>query len=204
LDANKEEKEIDQTVDSRLQALIDYLYSSSLRNEYKPIWVYYRFSEICKDILPEISLGTWQYLGEKLGYKREWAWVKHQEANNQKILNEEEIELVEIIRKPVLQRDTQPAKNIRGGLTEVCNKDIADSKKNCAALSEQEQKTLNEEEIELLEMIRQPVLQRDRQLAKDIRGVLTEVCNKGLADRKKIWAALSEQEQKTFTELLKD
>jgi hypothetical protein len=53
-------------------------------------------------------------------------------------------------------------------------------------------------------MIRQPILQRDRQLAKDIRGILTEVCNKGVADRKKIWAALSEQEQKTFTELLKD
>jgi hypothetical protein len=34
-------------------------------------------------------------------------------------------------------------------------------------------------------MIRQPILQRDRQFAKDIRGILTEVCNKGVADRKK-------------------
>jgi hypothetical protein len=178
---NKEEKEIDQTVDSRLQALIDYLYSSSLRNEYKPIWVYYRFSEICKDILPKISLGTWQYLGAKLGYKREWAWVKHQEATNQTTLNEEEIELVEMIKQPVLQRDTQPTKDTLGVLTEVCNKGVADRKKNWAALSEQEQKTLNEEEIELVEMIRQPILQRDRQLAKDIRGILTEVCNKGVS-----------------------
>ena len=204
LDANKEEKEIDQTVDSELQVLIDYLYSFSLRNEYKPSWVYYRFSEICKDILPKISLGTWQYLGAKLGYKREWAWVKHQEATNQKTLNEEKIELVEMIKQPVLQRDRQLAKDTLGVLTEVCNKGVADRKKNWAALSEQEQKTLNEEEIELVEMIRQPILQRDRQLAKDIRGILTEVCNKGIADRKKIWAALSEQEQKTFTELLKD
>ena len=85
LQAVEEEVKIDLEVDPVLQELIDYIHNFSVRNGYKLIWVYYRFKDECKDSLQEISLGTWRYLGEKLGYKKGWAWIKWQESRAQTV-----------------------------------------------------------------------------------------------------------------------
>lgn len=80
LQAVEEEVKIDLEVDPALQELIDRTHDSAIRNGHKLIWVYYRFKDLCGDSLQEISLGTWRYLGEKLGYKKGWAWIKWQES----------------------------------------------------------------------------------------------------------------------------
>ena len=46
------------------------------------------------------------------------------------------------------------------------------------------------------------VAENDAYFAQQVRGILTEVCKAGAADRKKVWGALGDAEQKTFTELL--
>ena len=83
LQAVEEEVKIDLEVDPVLQELINYIHNSSVRNGYKVIWVYYRFKDECRNSLQEISLGTWRYLGEKLSYKKGWAWIKWQESQAQ-------------------------------------------------------------------------------------------------------------------------
>lgn len=61
---------------------------------------------------------------------------------------------------------------------------------------------LNEDETELLEYLQKAVAENDPYFAQQVRGILTEVCKAGAADRKKVWGALGDAEQKTFTELL--
>lgn len=61
---------------------------------------------------------------------------------------------------------------------------------------------LNEDEAELLEMLHRVIKERDPVLAKNVRGSLKEVCAAGHADRKKVWGALGDADQKIFTELL--
>ncbi|MEG4484842.1 DUF3987 domain-containing protein [Microcoleus sp. D2_18a_B4] len=61
---------------------------------------------------------------------------------------------------------------------------------------------LNESEIELLEYLQKAVTEKDAYFAQQVRGILKEVCGTGAADRKKVWGALGDAEQKTFTELL--
>ncbi|MEG5048275.1 DUF3854 domain-containing protein [Microcoleus sp. B4-C1] len=67
---------------------------------------------------------------------------------------------------------------------------------------------LNEDELDLLQMIRLALAEPDpesaRQAATDILPVLKKVCGKGTANREKIWAALTEEERSEFTSLAKN
>ena len=56
--------------------------------------------------------------------------------------------------------------------------------------------SLNENENELLEYLQKAVAEEDAYFAQQVRGILKEVCDTGAADRKKVWGALSDQEQK--------
>jgi len=67
---------------------------------------------------------------------------------------------------------------------------------------------LNEDELDLLQMIRLALAEPDsesaRQAAADILPALKKVCDKGAANREKIWAALTEEERSEFTSLAKN
>ena len=56
--------------------------------------------------------------------------------------------------------------------------------------------TLNVDETELLEFLQKTVVEKDAYFAQQVRGILKKVCDTGAADRKKVWGALSDQEQK--------
>jgi len=86
LDAVSEEKEVDLTVDPLIKDFIDNLCSTCAGNGYKKSWVYYQFKEEGERLneLHTISLGTWRYLAETLGYKTGWAWIQWQECTTQK------------------------------------------------------------------------------------------------------------------------
>jgi len=64
---------------------------------------------------------------------------------------------------------------------------------------------LNEDELELVEMIRTAVAEPDteiaRQAAADILPILKDVCARGATNREKVWAALTDSERATFSEL---
>jgi hypothetical protein len=64
---------------------------------------------------------------------------------------------------------------------------------------------LNEDELDLLQMIRLALAKPDsesvRQAAADILPVLKDVCANGAANREKVWLALTESERATFSEL---
>jgi len=64
---------------------------------------------------------------------------------------------------------------------------------------------LNEDELNLVEMIRiataEPDAEIARQAAADIVPVLRKVCASGAANREKVWAALTETERAIFSEL---
>ena len=55
---------------------------------------------------------------------------------------------------------------------------------------------------ECLEFIRAAIAAAHRQTALDIKNVVAEVCQKGYADRTKIWAELTPIEQQQFQTLL--
>ena len=61
---------------------------------------------------------------------------------------------------------------------------------------------MSEDETELLEYLHRAVREEDVYFAQQVRGIIKEVCVAGAADRKKVWGALSDQEQKKFTELV--
>lgn len=56
--------------------------------------------------------------------------------------------------------------------------------------------------LECLQYIRSAIASADRPTAQAIATVLKEVCQNGYADRKKIWADLTDTEQQNFKELL--
>jgi hypothetical protein len=64
---------------------------------------------------------------------------------------------------------------------------------------------LNENELELVEMIRvvtaEPDPESARRAAADILPILKDVCARGAANREKVWAALTDSERATFSEL---
>jgi hypothetical protein len=64
---------------------------------------------------------------------------------------------------------------------------------------------LNEDELNLVEMIRivtaEPDAEIARQAAADIVPVLRKVCGSGAANREKVWAALTKSERAIFSEL---
>ena len=64
---------------------------------------------------------------------------------------------------------------------------------------------LNEDELELVQMIWVAIAEPDpesaRRTATDILPILKDVCARGAANREKVWAALTDSEQATFSEL---
>lgn len=64
---------------------------------------------------------------------------------------------------------------------------------------------LNEDEANLLEMVRTAMAEPDfeiaRQAVTDILSILKDVCGSGFANREKIWAALTDSEWSRFSEL---
>ena len=69
--------------------------------------------------------------------------------------------------------------------------------------SEVDQQTQQQvDEAELLEYIRTVLEAGDPELARNIQGVLKEVCGAGAADRQKVWNALTDAEKAAFTALL--
>ncbi|MEG4366736.1 MULTISPECIES: DUF3987 domain-containing protein, partial [unclassified Microcoleus] len=61
---------------------------------------------------------------------------------------------------------------------------------------------LNENEADLLGMIRAVVSENHAYTAHQIRDILKSECEAGHADRKKVWGALTDAEQKKFTQLV--
>ena len=64
---------------------------------------------------------------------------------------------------------------------------------------------LNEDELNLLDMIRiataEPDPESARRAAADILPILKDVCTRGAANREKVWAALTDSERAIFSEL---
>jgi len=61
---------------------------------------------------------------------------------------------------------------------------------------------LNEEELELVNLMRFAVAQSDPLVTDAVKKSLTETCDKGLANRKKVWEALTASERTVFKALL--
>jgi len=61
---------------------------------------------------------------------------------------------------------------------------------------------LNEEELELVNQMRGAIEQSDRLVTDAVKKSLAETCSKGLANRKKVWFALTASEQTVFKALL--
>lgn len=61
---------------------------------------------------------------------------------------------------------------------------------------------LNEEELELVNLMRFAISQSDPLVTDAVKKCLTEICDKGLANRQKVWGALTASEQTAFKALL--
>src|SRR4028118_1633788 len=61
---------------------------------------------------------------------------------------------------------------------------------------------LNEEELELVNQMRGAISQSDPLVTDVVKKSLTETCDKGLANRKKVWGALTASERTVFKALL--
>lgn len=65
---------------------------------------------------------------------------------------------------------------------------------------------LNEDELDLLSFIHIALAETSpdaaKQVATALKSMLSDVCSRGLADRAKVWAALSAEEQARFRSLL--
>lgn len=61
---------------------------------------------------------------------------------------------------------------------------------------------LNEEELELVNLMRFAVTQSDPLVTDAVKKCLTETCDKGFANRKKVWSALTASERTVFKALL--
>lgn len=77
------EKAIDLTVNPEHQLIIDKLLDDCDRHQHPKAWVYHNFMEVASEWLIDISMGTWRYLGKKLGHKTTWATKKYQEIEEQ-------------------------------------------------------------------------------------------------------------------------
>jgi Family of unknown function (DUF5906) len=62
--------------------------------------------------------------------------------------------------------------------------------------------TPEEQVTELVELIQDAITENDPQYARDVAGLVKDVCQNGHADRKTVWECLSVSEQKTFTSLI--
>ena len=104
--------------------------------------------------------------------------------------NSENLEDIQFCHLMTVDTETQSSQVLEGDDSLMTVDDSDDSS------------TLNSSEIELLEFLQKAAAQEDAYFAQQVRGILAEVCKSGAADRKKVWGALGDAEQKTFTELL--
>jgi predicted P-loop ATPase len=68
--------------------------------------------------------------------------------------------------------------------------------------SSQENKMLNEQELDLVEYIREAIATGDPQTAQNLQTTIKDVCEKGEASREKVWDSLTDEERSTFTALV--
>jgi hypothetical protein len=68
--------------------------------------------------------------------------------------------------------------------------------------SSQENKMLNEQELDLVEYIREAISTGDPQTAQHLQTTIKDVCEKGEASREKVWNSLTDEERSTFTALV--
>jgi hypothetical protein len=61
---------------------------------------------------------------------------------------------------------------------------------------------LNEEELELVNLMREAISQSDPLVTDAVKKSLTETCDKGLANRQKVWEALTVSERTVFKALV--
>jgi hypothetical protein len=61
---------------------------------------------------------------------------------------------------------------------------------------------LNEAELDLVNLMREAVTQSDPLVTDAVKKCLTETCDKGFANRKKVWEALTASERTVFKALL--
>lgn len=66
----------------------------------------------------------------------------------------------------------------------------------------QENKMLNEQELDLVEYIRTAIAAGDSQTAQHLQATIKDVCEKGEASREKVWNSLTDEERSTFTALV--
>lgn len=79
-DSSAEIHEIDLSLNPKLVLELNRLCAIRQEREYKPGWV---LAQLNKKF-PEMSFGELKLIGEKLGYKRGWAWCRMKEKQEQK------------------------------------------------------------------------------------------------------------------------
>jgi len=98
-----------------------------------------------------------------------------------------------------------PSPNVYTVYTSHTDQDIQPTQGLHSGLHSGQHSELNEDELDLLQMIRLALAKPDsesvRQAAADILPVLKDVCANGAANREKVWLALTESERATFSEL---
>jgi putative DNA primase/helicase len=98
-----------------------------------------------------------------------------------------------------------PSPNLDTVYTSHTEQDIQPTQGLHSGLHSGQHSELNEDELDLLQMIRlalaEPDPQSVRQAVADILPVLKDVCANGAANREKVWLALTESERATFSEL---
>ncbi|MEG4583168.1 DUF5906 domain-containing protein [Microcoleus sp. MON1_C5] len=106
---------------------------------------------------------------------------------------------------PVIEKLEADIANVSTSHTQ---QDIQPSQGLHSGLHPGQHSEFNEDELDLLQMIRLALAEPDPesawQAAADILPALKEVCGKGSANREKIWAALTEEERIEFTSLAKN
>jgi hypothetical protein len=132
--------------------------------------------DVKKDNLDTESVQNFQKWGEQI-------------SENHKKLTELQKAFEEVVTVPTMEPQNQQALSFE---TVGAAPTVGDSSYNA----------LNQDENELLEFLHKAVAEDNAYFAQQVRGILKEVCATGAADRKKVWAALSDQQQKKFAELL--
>ncbi|MEG4273815.1 MULTISPECIES: DUF3987 domain-containing protein [unclassified Microcoleus] len=144
---------------------------------------------ISKKLPTDENVKTENFDTESVQNFQKWA---EQISENYKNLSELQNENLEAVTVPPMAAQSQPALTF----------DPVQIVGQMVAVGDSSPSGLNEDETELLEYLQKAVAENDAYFAQQVRGILAEVCKSGAADRKKVWGALGDAEQKTFTELL--
>ena len=93
--------------------------------------------------------------------------------------------------------ETAPQQGFESALPNICEVDPIP-----VIETPSEPQPQKEEIAELVEFIRAAIAEDDREFAKNIQAIITEVCTLGAVDRKLVWAALTPEEQTALSALL--